>query len=47
MKNKLWALFFAAMLAVIGYVMVSSAAKHTELDNRALYQWRLENAVRP
>ena len=47
MKNKLWALFFAVMMAVIGYIMVSTAAKHMELDNRALYQWRLENAVHP
>jgi len=47
MKNKLWALFFAVMIAVIGYIMASSAAAHTARYEAELYQWRLENAVRP
>ena len=46
MKKKLWAFFFAVMVAVIGYLMVSSAAKHTAQYEAELYQWRLNWADR-
>ena len=47
MKEKLYALFFAAIVTVAGYIVVSTAAKHTALDNAALLQWKYEYAVRP
>ena len=46
MKKRLEALFFAVVMAVIGYIMVSTAAKHTAVDNAAMLQWRYEHAVR-
>ena len=46
MKKKIHALFFAAMVVVIGYLIVSTAAKHTEADNAALYQWWLNSSSR-
>lgn len=46
MKNKLWSLLFAILIAVMGYLMVSCAAKHTELDNRALMEWQINWADR-
>ena len=45
MKEKLWAIFFAACIAVGGYIMVSSAAKHTAIDEHNLRQWRMDTAL--
>lgn len=47
MKEKLHAIFFAAVIAVMGYILVSSAAAHTARDTAELYQWQREYAVRP
>lgn len=47
MKEKVCAVLFVVLIAVIGYIMVSTAAKHTALDNAAMIQWRYEHAVRP
>lgn len=47
MKEKLWTIFFAVLLAVVGYIMVSTAATRTELDHQALYMRHLERAVKP
>lgn len=46
MKEKFHAIFFAVVIAVIGYIMVSTAANHTARDNATLIQWRYEHAVR-
>lgn len=46
MKKRLEAIFFAAVIAVIGYIMVSTAANRTAADTAALNQWRYEHAVR-
>ena len=46
MKKRLEALFFAVVIVVIGYIMVSTAASRTARDNAALIQWRYEHAVR-
>jgi hypothetical protein len=46
MKKFLEGIFFTAVIAVIGYIMVSTAAKHTALDNAAMLQWKYEHAVR-
>ena len=46
MKKAFWAIFFALMVAIIGYTMVSTANKHTAKDNAAMIQWRYEHAVR-
>ena len=40
-SEKLWAVIFAVAIVVIGYIMVSSAAEHTQRDNDAMYQYRL------
>lgn len=45
MKEKLWAIFFAVMIAVGGYIMMSSAAKHTAIDDANLRQWRMDTAI--
>jgi hypothetical protein len=47
MKEKVYAFIFAALIAFVGYVMVSTAAAHTARDNAAMLQWRYEHAVRP
>ena len=47
MKEKLYAIFFAAAIAVMGYIMLSTAAAHTARDTAELYQWQREYAVRP
>jgi hypothetical protein len=44
MKEKLYALFFAAMVAIIGYIMVSTAAKHTAADEANLRQYMMDTA---
>ena len=46
MRKALEGIFFAAVIAVIGYVMVSTAANHTARDNAALIQWQYEHAVK-
>ena len=46
MKNKIWNIIFALMIAVIGYMMVSSANRHIALDNEALYRWSMNWADR-
>ena len=47
MKERIYALIFAIIIAVGAYVMVSTAAKHTAIDNYKLIQWKYEHAVRP
>ena len=48
MKEKLYAFIFAVLIAVIGYIMVSTAAAHTARDNAALLQHHYEyHAVHP
>lgn len=46
MKEKLYAIFFAVVIAVIGYIMVSTAASHTAQDNAAMNQWLMDTAIR-
>lgn len=45
MKEKLFALLLAVIAAVVGYVAVSTAAKHTAIDNAALYKWHVEHSA--
>lgn len=48
MKEKLFAILLAVIIGVIGYVAVSTAAKHTARDNAALYKWHVEyRAIHP
>lgn len=48
MKEKLFALLLAILVGVVGYVAVSTAAKHTALDNAALYKWHVQHtAIHP
>lgn len=47
MKEKVYAFIFAVLIAVVGYITVTTAAAHTARDNTALLQWRYEHAVRP
>ena len=42
MKEKLGAMLLAVCITVIGYILVSSAAAHTERDHTALQQWKME-----
>lgn len=46
MRNRVYAIILAVLVAAVGYVMVSTAAAHTERDNNALLQWRYEHAVK-
>ena len=48
MKEKVYTFVFAVLIAVIGYIMVSTAAVHTARDDAALLQHHYEyHAVRP
>lgn len=48
MKEKLFALLLAILVGVVGYVAVSTAAKHTAVDNEALYRFHVEyRAIHP
>lgn len=47
MKERIYAFVFAVMVAAAFYIMVSTAAKHTAIDNAKMLQWRYEHAVRP
>ena len=46
MKEKVWALILAALIAVMGYIMVSAADKHMARDEAALYHWAMSWADR-
>ena len=45
MKTFLHGMFFVIMLAVIGYIMVSTAAKHIAVDNAKLETWYMDTAL--
>lgn len=47
MKERIYAFIFAVIIAAAFYMMVTTAAKHTAIDNAAMIQWRYEHAVRP
>ena len=46
MKEKVYAVLFAVLIAVVGYIMVSTAADHTSRDNAAMNQWFMDTAIR-
>ena len=47
MDKKRHIISFILIIAVIGYIMVATAAKHCAIDEYNLRQWRYEHAVRP
>lgn len=48
MKEKLCAIFLAVIVGIVGYIAVSTAAKHTAMDNAALYKWHVQHtAIHP
>lgn len=48
MKEKLCALLLAVIVGVVGYVAVSTAAKHTAIENENLYKFHVEyRAIHP
>lgn len=48
MKEKIWAVILAVLVFITGYLMVSSAAKHTALDSQKLHAFHMEyNCVHP
>ena len=42
MKEKVYAFIFAALIAVVGYIMISAAADHTA----AMNQWFMDTAIK-
>lgn len=47
MDKKRYTVLFILFVAIVGYIMVSTAAKHYAIDEHKLIQWRYEHAVRP
>lgn len=45
MKNRLWGLFLAIIVAVIAYVFVSAAARNNAIDEARLHQWYMDTAL--
>lgn len=46
MKEKIYAVLFAVLIAVVGYIMISTAADHTARDNATMNQWLMDTAIR-
>ena len=46
MKNRLWAIALATLVAFVAYVFVSAAARNCAIDEVKLHQWRMETAIR-
>lgn len=45
MKNRLWGLFLAALVAFVAYVSVSTAARNNAIDEAKLRQWYMDTAL--
>lgn len=46
MKNRLWTIVFAVFVAVVGYIMISTAATRTAIDDAATTKWFMDTAIR-
>lgn len=46
MKNRLWSIALAVLVAFVAYVFVSAAARNCAIDETKLHRWQMETAIR-
>lgn len=45
MKERLWAVVLAVLVAFVAYIVVSTAARNCAIDEAKLQRWRMETAL--